>query len=218
MSESMLVPPREVAAPMSSARAGARTVPEFLVVCGDRSVFKALAVAIRQVKGRLNCASSAHGAACYLARRKADGILIDMKVPGALDLIQRARAGSANRSSVIFACMTATMEAQFALRAGANFVMHRPLLPDKIARMFKVAAAMMAAEKRRYCRYPLMVPVEMKVNGRDVESTMSNLSESGMAIWSLHYHPPGSRITFSFQLPFGGVIQGRGEITWTNQE
>ena len=214
----MLVPPKEVAAPMVSVKQGIRPLPEFLVVCGDRSVFKSLAGAIRQVNGRLNCAPSAHGAGCYLARRKVDGIVIDMKVPGALELIQRVRAASANKSSVIFACMGATTEAQFALRVGANFVMHRPLLPDKIARMFSVAAGMMSAEKRRYYRYPLMVPVELKVNGRVVESTMSNLSEGGMAIWSLHYHPPGSKVAFSFALPFGGQIQGSGEIAWTNQE
>ena len=219
MSEPMLVPhKKQVAAPVASAKRGIRPSPEFLVVCNDRSVFKVLAAAIRQVNGRLNCAPSAHGAGCYLARRKVDGIVIDMKVAGALELVQRARTGSTNKSSVIFACMGATSEAQFALRAGANFVMYRPLPPGKIARMFSVAAGMMAAEKRRSYRHPLMVPVELKVNGRDAESTMSNLSEGGMAIWSLHYHPPGSKVAFSFRLPFGGEIRGRGEVAWTNQE
>ena len=218
MSEPMLVPPKDVAAPMTSAKPRVRPCPEFLVVCGDRPIFKTLAAAIRQVNGRLNCAPSAASAGCYLARRKVDGIVIDMKVPGALELIQRARAASANKASVIFACMGATAEAHFVLRAGANFVIHRPLLPDKIAHMFSVAASMMAAEKRRYFRHALMVPVEMKVNGRSLESTMSNLSEGGMAVWSLHYHPPGSRVTFSFALPFGGEIQGTGTITWTNQD
>jgi len=214
----MLFPPKDAATPMPSVKQGTRPYPEFLVVCGDRPVFKSLAAAIRHVNGRLNCAPSASSAGCYLARRKVDGIVIDMNVPGALELIQRARAASANKASVIFACMGVTAEAHFALRAGANFVIHRPLLPDKIAHMFSVAAGMMAAEKRRYFRHPLMVPVEMKVNGRDLESTMSNLSEGGMAVWSLHYHPPGSKVMFSFALPFGGEIRGTGTITWTNQD
>ncbi len=218
MNEPILVPPKEAAAPTTSVKQGARPSPEFLVVCNDRHVFKTLASAIRQVSGRLNCAPSMAGAACYLSRRKVDGIVIDMNVPGALELIQRARAASANKASVVFACMGAAAEAHFVLRAGANFVIHRPLLPDKIAHMFSIAAGMMASEKRRWFRHPLMVPVEMKVNGRELESTMSNLSEGGMAIWSLHYHPPGSRATFSFALPFGGEIRGTGQIAWTNQE
>jgi hypothetical protein len=141
-----------------------------------------------------------------------------MSLPGALDLVQRARAASAGRGSVIFACMASGLEAQPALRAGANFVLQKPLLPDRIAHMFSVAAGMMSAEKRRCHRHPLMVPVELKVNGRLIESTMSNLSEGGMAIWSLQHYPPGSKIAFAFELPFGQMIQGSGEITWTNQD
>ncbi|HEX7289306.1 MAG TPA: PilZ domain-containing protein [Candidatus Angelobacter sp.] len=214
----MLVSAKDASASIVAAKAGVRPCPEFLVVCCDQTLFRALATAIRQVNGRLNCAASTASAGCYIARRKVDGIVIDMNIPGALELVQRARAASASRGSVIFACMGANTEAQSALRAGANFVIHKPLLPDRIAHMFSVAAGMMAAEKRRYHRYALMVPVELKVNGRDMESTMSNLSEGGMAIWSLHYHPQGSKVKFSFELPFGGAIQGSGEITWINQD
>lgn len=214
----MLASAKDAVAPIAVSKAVVRPCPEFLVVCRDRSVFRALAAAIRQLNGRLNCAPSTTSAGCYIARRKVDGIVIDMNIPGAMDLVRRARAARAGRGSVIFACMGSNIEAQPALRAGANFVIHQPLLPDRIAHMFSVAAGMMAAEKRRCCRYPLMVPVELSVNGRQLESTMSNLSEGGMAIWSLHYHPPGSKVTFSFELPFGACIEGSGEITWNNQD
>jgi CheY-like chemotaxis protein len=193
-------------------------VPEFLVVCANSTTFRALSVAIRKVNGRLNCSPSATSAACYIARRKPDALVVDMSLPGALELVQQARAANKGKGTVIFACMATGIEAQPALRAGANFVLHKPLLPDRIAHMFSVASGMMSAEKRRCQRYALMVPVELKVNGRPAESTMSNLSEGGMAIWSLHYHPPGSKVAFLFELPFGQSIQGNGEITWTNQD
>jgi len=192
--------------------------PEFLVVSSDISVFKTVAEAIRQVKGRLNCAPSAVTARDYVVRRKVEGIIIDMTLPGALELIGRVRGVGPNRFSVVFACMGAKPESQFAIRAGANFVMHRPLSPDKIARVFALAANMMGAEKRRHFRYPLMVPVELKMKQRAVESTMSNLSEGGMAIWSLYYHAPGSALEFAFELPIGALIRGRGEVAWTNAD
>jgi len=192
--------------------------PEFLVVSSDISVFKTVAAAIRQVKGRLNCAPIAASARDYVARRKVDGIIIDMTLPGALELIGRVRGVGPNRFSVVFACMGAKPESQFAIRAGANFVMHRPLSPDKIARIFTLAATLMGSEKRRYFRYPLMVPVELKMKERAVESTMSNLSEGGMAIWSLYYHAPGSALEFAFELPIGGLIRGKGEVAWTNAD
>jgi len=195
-----------------------RNHPEFLVVCSDSSLFRTVAAAIRLVNGRMNCAPSISPARNYITRRKVDGIVIDMGLPGALDLITQVRRGSSNRLTVVFACMGTSPENQFAIRAGANFVLHRPMLPEKVAHIFAVAAGMMVSEKRRYFRYPLMVPVEMKMKERQVESTMSNLSEGGMAIWSLYYHAPGSRVQFAFEIPFGGLIRGTGEVAWTNAD
>jgi len=192
-----------------------RPTPEFLVVCREGTVFKAIAAAIRKVNGRLNCASGTGPALDYLLRRKIDGIVIDMNFPGALDFIRRVRSCNSNRSSVVFACMGALPETQCAFGAGANFVIHRPVIADKMAHMFTVARSMMVADKRRYGRHPLMVPVELKVKGHATECTMSNLSEGGMAIWWLHYLPPGTVLQFTFVLPFGGEIHGEGEIAWT---
>jgi CheY-like chemotaxis protein len=211
----MQVSPKDASA--SATAKGAVRTPEFLVVCANAAAFRPLSSAIRKVNGRLNCAPSAAGATCYIARRKADGIVVDMSLPGSLELVRRARASGAGRGAVIFAMATG-LEAQPALRAGANFVLHKPLLPNRIAHMFSVASGMMSAEKRRCHRYALMVPVELKVSGRQVESSMANLSEGGMAIWSLQYHPPGSKLSFVFELPFGQAIQGSGEITWTNKD
>jgi PilZ domain len=213
----MLRPARESALPRSIAP-DHRPNPEFLVVCGDGSLFKTVAAAIRLVNGRLNCSPSISPARNYISRRKVDGIVIDMGLPGALDLITQVRRGSSNRFTVVFACMGSSPENQFAIRAGANFVLHRPLLSEKVAHIFTVAAGMMVSEKRRYFRYPLMVPVEIKMKERQVESTMSNLSEGGMAIWSLYYHSPGSPVQFAFEIPTGGLIRGTGEVAWTNAD
>jgi len=191
---------------------------EFMVVCNDASIFKPVAAAIHRVNGRLNCAPSTSGAWDYLSRRKVDGIVVDMGMMGALEMINRLRVASCNRSSVVFACMGSSTEMQFAIRAGANFVFHQPLLLERIAYIFSSAAPTMLAEKRRSFRYPLMVPVQLKVMGREVESTMSNLCEGGMAIWSLYYHTPGSEVQFAFELPFGGSVRGKGEVAWTNTD
>ncbi len=212
----MLTPMRAVSSDPVPRQAGRPA--EFLVVCKDRPVFKAVASAIRLVNGRLNCAPSASSALEYLRRRKIDGIVIDMNLQGSLDLIRRIRTGTSNRSSVVFACMGMLPETQHAFTAGANFVIHRPLISEKMAHMFTVARGMMTSDKRRYYRHQLMVPVEMNINGSDSECTMSNLSEGGMAIWSLNYHPPGTVLKFAFALPFGAEIHGQGEIAWTSPD
>ncbi len=191
---------------------------EFLVVCRDDAVFQTVVDAIHQVKGRLKCSPSAATARDYVSWRKVDGIFVDMNVPGALELIRRARGASPNRSSTVFACAGSSTDTQLAIGAGANYILHRPMLPARIARVFSVAVDRMVAEQRRHLRYPLMVPVELTMNERQVESTMSNLSEGGMAIWSLYYHVPGSAIQFAFEIPFGGLVRGDGEVAWTNAD
>jgi ActR/RegA family two-component response regulator len=192
--------------------------PEFLVVCADSNVFRAVAAAVRKVKGRLNCASAISSARDYLARRKVDGVVVDLRLDGAMEMVVQLRSANLGKSMVIFACSRHDAETQAALRAGANFVLGQPLIADKIANIFALSTTMMTSEKRRYSRHPLMVPVELEVNGLSAESTMSNLSEAGMAIWSLQTYPRGSALRFSFELPFGGRIQGKGEITWVNAD
>jgi hypothetical protein len=61
------------------------TGPEFLVVCADSNVFRAVAAAVRKVKGRLNCAPAISSARDYLARRKVDGIVVDLRLDGQIN-------------------------------------------------------------------------------------------------------------------------------------
>ncbi len=190
---------------------------EILVVCRDPLVFRPIAAAVRSVNGRLGCVPSVSLARELLLRRKSDAVFVDMALPGAAELVRHIRASSANRNTVIFACIS-NAESMTASFTGASFVLHRPITTDKIASMLRLASPAMRAEKRRYFRHPLMVPVNLKVNGREAESTMANLSEGGMAIWSLHYHPRGSKLQFTFDLPFYGEIGGYGEIAWTDPQ
>jgi CheY-like chemotaxis protein len=213
----MFVPARHFSSAISAAQ-DKTSIPEFMVICRDASIFRAVAAAIREANGRLNCAPSVARAWDYLVRRKVTGIVIDMGMPGALEMIIRLRTGSGNRSSAIFACMGPSRDTQAAIHAGANFIFHHPLLSDRIARVLSATTELTAGEQRRSFRYPLMVPVEMNLNGRRMHGTMSNLGEGGMAIWSLYYHTPGSEVQFSFELPFGGMVNGTGEVAWTNTE
>lgn len=189
---------------------------EFLVISDNRGLFQSVAAAIGRVHGKLNCAPTTGTARDFIARHRVDGIVVDMALPGALELVSQVRASRANRSSVVFACLSSEPETQSVVRAGVNFMLRPPLLLEKVAHVFASAVPMMVAEKRQSFRYPLMVPVELKIKEREVESTMSNLSEDGMAIWSLFYHAPGTTIQFAFELPFGGLVRGQGEVAWSN--
>lgn len=206
---------KNLATALASAAQG-RPALEFLVVSDDVALVQSVAAAIASVQGQINCASTPAAARDFIARRRVDGIVVDMGLTGALEILGQIRASSANRSAVVFACLKSGPETQPAVQAGANFVLRPPLGKEKIAYVFATAAPMMMAEKRQCFRYPLMVPVELKIRERQVESTMSNLSERGMAVWSLFYHAPGTAIQFAFELPFGGLVRGAGDVAWSN--
>ncbi|HKF22814.1 MAG TPA: PilZ domain-containing protein [Candidatus Angelobacter sp.] len=193
-----------------------RACLEFLVISNDKALFQTVAMAVASVHGKLNCAATAAMAHDLTAQRRMDGIVVDMAFPGALEMLKWVRGSSVNRSSVIFACLSSEPETQLAVHAGANFVLRQPLLPERVAHVFATGVPMMVAEKRQYFRYPLMIPVELKIREREVESTMSNLSEGGMAIWSLFYQAPGTTIHFAFELPFGGLVCGDGYVAWSS--
>ncbi|HEV2962148.1 MAG TPA: response regulator [Candidatus Angelobacter sp.] len=211
-----MLPETDTVAAGAARRAGHGL--DFLVVCDDYPALRAITKAVADSGGKLSCAPSPASALEYIARRKLDGIIVDLRVAGAMELIEAVRNGKSNKSSVVFACVTSSSEVTLALSAGANFVVHHPFTTEKIGQLFQSAAPLMAAEKRRYFRYPLVAPVNLKTDAKDPRATMSNLSEGGMAIWCPELQQLGATIGFSFELPFGGTIQGRGEVTWVNTE
>lgn len=191
---------------------------EFLLVCDDAAVVTRVAAAVDRIGGQLSCTDKPSSACDSITQRQPDAIVIHMDLPGSLDLLRRLRRSCSIRRSVIFAWVGEAAESQDAIRAGANFILQQPLEMEKIAHIFRAAEEMMLPERRRYFRSPLMVPVELQMKQRRVESTMSNLSKGGMAIWSLYYHIPGSPVRFAFEIPFGGVIRGEGEVAWTDAD
>lgn len=191
---------------------------DFVVLCDDYPALRTITKAVTASGGKLSVAPSSAAAMEYIARRKLDGIIIDLRVQGGLDLIKSVRNGKSNKYAVIFACVTSSGEVTLALSAGANFVVHHPFTLEKMGQLFQSAAPLMAAEKRRYFRYPLVAPVSLRIDNRDSRATMSNLSEGGMAIWCPELQQLGTTVGFSFELPFAGTIQGRGEVTWVNSE
>lgn len=191
---------------------------DFVVLCDDYPALRAITKAVNASGGKLSVAPSPAAAMEYIARRKLDGIVVDLRVQGGLDLVKLVRSGKSNKSSVIFACVTSSSEVTLALSAGANFVIHHPFTLEKISQLLQSAAPLMAAEKRRYFRFPLVATIHLKIDSKDSRATMSNLSEGGMAVWCPELQQLGTTIGFSFELPFAGIIQGRGEVTWANSE
>jgi len=190
---------------------------EFLVISGDIAAYKTLSAAIQRMNGSVSYTSTTANARAYISRRKIDGIFLDMSLEGSLELIQAIRQGTSNRYTVIFACLKPTDDAAKLLGAGVNFVLYKPLQPDAVVSTLDTATPMIHAERKRYVRHQVTVPVVIKLHDHEQKAITSNVSRGGMAVRCQNTYERGAAIQFQFAVP-EGEIKGQGEVAWSNTE
>jgi CheY-like chemotaxis protein len=191
---------------------------EFLLVCADPRVRETLTSAIHQFGGNANWTADTSAALAYISRRKLDGIFIDMRVDGGAKLIGSIRRGSSNRYCAVFAYTSDDEDAARLLNTGANFVIHKALTGARITSVLEGAAHMMLAERQRYLRYQLTIPVTLTAAGNQQKATTANISRGGMAVRCEHSFEPGRAINFVLDLPGTEPVQGQGEVAWAKTD
>lgn len=196
----------------------ARTPLEFLLVSNDFKTLTAVTEGLKQLGGTFGFVPASDSAKRYIDRHKLDGILVDLDVPGALELIQEVRQGSSNRLAVIFAIVPEGKESAATLAPGANFFLHKPLTGESVGTHVNAAREMMARERRRYFRQPLNLSVSLKTDEGQQWARMTNLGEGGMALHVVKPLAYSTMVEFAFELPLGQPISGKGMIAWANRE
>src|SRR5262249_7786610 len=191
---------------------------DFLIVCKDAGMHKTLAAAIQAFGGAANYTSDALSALAYVTRRKLDGIFVDTRTEGALNLVGNIRRGSSNRFAVVFACGGDDEDVSRLLNAGANFIVHKPLDRQEVAAVLKSASQMMGAERQRYSRHQLNLSIVLKTAEKEQKGITSNISRGGMAVRTQVSLKPGSAVQFVIDLPLAKPVQGRGEVAWANTD
>jgi CheY-like chemotaxis protein len=191
---------------------------EFVLVSNDYATVTAVSGGVKKYGAKFGLVPSAETARENLARRKVDGIFVDVAVPGSLGLLGAIRKGTANAKSVIFACLQDFKESTAALSAGANFVLRKPLIVDSVALHITIAKELLEREHRRYFRHAVHLPVLLKEGNTEHHARMTNLSEGGLAVRVTKPLKHSSVVDFAFELTLGASISGKGQVAWTNSE
>jgi CheY-like chemotaxis protein len=191
---------------------------EFVLVSNDYVLATAISGGVKKYGAKFSLVPSAETARENFARRKIDGIFVDVAVPGSLGLMEAVRRGTANAKSVIFACVMGAKESTAALSAGANFVLRKPLTVDSVAMHITIAKEPLLREHRRYFRHAVHLPVVLKEGDIEHHARMTNLSEGGMAVRTTKALKHSSVVDFAFELTLGASISGKGQVAWTNTE
>jgi CheY-like chemotaxis protein len=160
--------------------------------------------------------ASAAGKLCH---SKFEAIVVDFKdSAAALELLKKSREMTSHKAAVVIAILNANDEMPSAFRAGASFVLVKPISAAVLVRTLKVSHPLMVNEKRRYYRCPVRIPVYVSVGSQpDFMATSVNISEQGIAISNSPALRVGDRVVLRLTLTDPPVSAKVGaEVCWRN--
>jgi hypothetical protein len=191
---------------------------EFLLISNNHHTLTTVAGGLEKIGVRFNFAANSEAGRDYVGRHRFDGIIVDLDVPGAQDLILSIRQGPSNPDATIFACMPRSNLSPVAIVPGANVLLPQPLTAESVASLVSASRSTILGERRRFFRHRVELPVRLTVEDVERRAMMRTLSEGGM---SVYMHEPVERakvVAFVFELPAGGLIAGKGAVVWVNNE
>ena len=197
-----------------------------LLVSRDEIATRQVTDAMQQLGVSVEVCVDISAAADRLSRHKFEGVVIDLAlgdqglVNQGLVCLEHVRASASNRTAVIFTLTSSSEETAHALKAGSSFVLQRPLTSESISNTLKVAYGFIVRERRRYFRYPAVVPVVLnRKMAAPVFGQTVNISERGMALRTLTPLAPGSEATVQFTLPDSLLrITAESRVCWNNEK
>ena len=188
---------------------------EFLLVSNESSAQEAVHEALGAVGGKVESATSVEAARALITTHKVDGVILDVDIKSALDLISRMRH-SKNARAFAFVCVKNDAEEAVALKGGANALLTKPLNVESVSATVRSFKSIMASERRRYQRHDVTLPVVIGLAENTYQGIIENISQGGMAVRLPCLLPESSVVEFSFELETGAAIEGNAQLRWAN--
>jgi CheY-like chemotaxis protein len=192
---------------------------ESLLISEDATLIGVLRPTLEKIAVGVQVCADSKPASDLLAKHKFDAVIVDCDdLAGGAALLNDLRNTQSNARSVAFAVLNGKTSTQEAFRAGANFVLQKPLTPLHATRCFNAALNFMVRERRRYFRHPVEMPVRIILpNTPELNATSTNVSEGGMAIRMVGKLPKDAAAKLQFSLPGSNTsLELKGEIAWAD--
>jgi CheY-like chemotaxis protein len=154
-----------------------------------------------------------------LCRSKFEALVVDFKDrAAALELLKTSRQMTSHKAAVVLAVLNCNEEMPSAFRAGASFVLVRPLSPAVLMRTLRVSYPLMVNEKRRSFRCPVQIPVYVSIGSQpELLAASVNISEVGIALTHSPGLQVGDRVTLRLMLPHTQAdAKITAEVCWCN--
>ncbi len=136
-----------------------------------------------------------------LLQRKFDAVVSDCDLQNGPALLRSVRQSKHNRRSIIFALADAQIKMSEAFQMGADFILYKPLTPERIRRTLHAAHGLMMRERRLHFRHPTSTPVMLNPKGRPLRVQLCDLSPNGALIDAGMALKTGQVVEMHFRLP-----------------
>src|SRR5256886_9345392 len=152
-----------------------------LIVCADTKALEVLRKILEVSGVGLERCEHSSLATSRVATGSSDAIVIDAADPNGLQLMSTARHSSENHTSLIVVLVDAREQVRELFTQGANFVLYKPITPERAVSSLRAARGMMRREKRGKLRIRLHAQATIAYpNAENVPATLLDLSEDGL--------------------------------------
>ncbi len=193
---------------------------ECLLLTRDPCLLETIRSKLGAVGIELHFRKDARGAVETCARRHLDGFIIDCDdTPGGTEALTKIRNSPSNKFSMIFAVVNGPITVHPALDLGANFVLKKPVEEARLQSFLEIALSKMEREHRRYLRFQVNLPVELRFHtGGTVTGKMTNVSEGGLAVSVMKPVSREAAVTVEFQLPSVQPhrFKAKADVAWAD--
>lgn len=192
-------------------------VSRALLISPDANTVSALTQVLAEMELAVEECRDVTSASQSISQQTYEVVVIDCPDQLASDaLTRRARFSKPNQASLLVSVVNAQSNVHAAFAAGANFVLYRPISPERARASLRAASHLIRRDKRRHPRMP--VHATATISYPSVESapaTLIDLSSEGLALQCEQRLPTKSKVYFRFNLP-GQMrwIQLAGETVW----
>lgn len=179
-----------------------------LLCCDDSRVLGVLKPALESFSIETQVAGAMNTVLDAVNHRRLDLIVADCNGTSTpIRVLRATRSSSWNAQTTIMGVVGSDGEMQSALRAGANFLIHRSAGFDSVTRCLRAAYGTMLLQRRRAARLPADIPVIARFStAGKVEAKISDISVGGLALQCRQAIDVQSQAALSFMLPSSKIL------------
>jgi CheY-like chemotaxis protein len=188
-----------------------------LVVCPDQDSSNLLSSALAEMGMEAEPTPSISRGLERLSEEHFDAVILDYHAnQSSEDFLAKLRQNGKNRNVLLIVIVDGDFSARPVFGLGANFVLYRPLSPERTRLSLRAARGLMRRERRRAPRIPVNSPASVAYPGtEDLRATLLDLSDGGTSLRSGNTLPPACKVYFQFALPGQQqAVRLSGEVAW----